>query len=82
MQLEQLNILSPEKMAELAEGLDNVPASDHMLGLWDASTGFCVRVYTVKRKPVRWYICGPLSIEQAREELTGNPQPEASGSVH
>lgn len=80
MQLEQLKILSPAKLAELAEELDHLPAKDHMIGLWDAATGFCVRVYSTDHKPVRWYICGPLSLEQAREELTG-VQPEVSGRL-
>lgn len=82
MQLEQLNILSRAKAVELAESIANAADGDRMIGVWDASTGFSVRVYTRARQPVRWYICGPLTLEQAREELTGTPQPESSKAVH
>lgn len=64
----------------LARGLVdeiNATTDSRMLGTWDAATGFSVRVYLIKGKPVEWFIRGPLTLGQAKEELIG-PVPASS----
>lgn len=84
MQIEQfamMNLLSADKARELVTAINEADTGQRMLGSYDTSTGFCVRVYLAEGMPIQWFIRGPLTLEQAREELMG-PQPPTSGMVH
>lgn len=85
MELQEFHILcllGEQKSVELRDAIREVE-DQRLIGVWCAQTGMAVRAVVVAGVAVQWFIRGPLTLEQAREELmSGGPQPEASGSVH
>jgi hypothetical protein len=76
-----MQLLNAEKARELVHDMNTTPKDrDVVVGIWDETTGFCVRVYVLRGRPAQWFIRGPLNREQAREELLG-PAPDTS-SMH
>lgn len=73
-----MQFLSAAKAHEICEGIGRT-RGQKVIGTWCAVTGFVVRVLAEDGVPQRWWIHGPMTRDEAREELTGKVD---IGSVH
>lgn len=75
-------ILGMKRTQDLRDGIARASTGSRLVGAYDVDTGFCVRVYVANGIPHRWFITGPVSLEDARMELLGPTAHPGSDTSH